>query len=229
MRRIVTIAVLALLWGAGTAHGATQIPFAEAKIIIEFNATGRDAGIQVFLDGEAWQELQVVSPDGRRLLEVNGRGTLRQLGLTELFFESNEPSLDELPLDEFLALFPEGEYRFRGRTVEGDQLVGAATLTHCIPAGPVIVSPPLQDRRNTVIAWRRVTRPQQGAPECRPGIEIVGYQVIVGDFQVTLPGTATRVTVPPEFLEPRTEYLFEVLAIESGGNQTIMEGAFSTK
>jgi hypothetical protein len=36
------------------------------------------------------------------------------------------------------------------------------------------------------------------------------------------------VTVPNELLEPGTEYTFEVLAIEEGGNQTITEGCFVT-
>jgi hypothetical protein len=45
---------------------------------------------------------------------------------------------------------------------------------------------------------------------------------------VKLPNV-TKVTVPPEFLEPNTDYKFEVLAIEAGGNQSITEGEpFST-
>jgi hypothetical protein len=36
------------------------------------------------------------------------------------------------------------------------------------------------------------------------------------------------VTVPAEVLEPGTDYLFEVLAIANGGNQTITEGCFRT-
>jgi hypothetical protein len=34
--------------------------------------------------------------------------------------------------------------------------------------------------------------------------------------------------VPPDFLEPGTDYLFQVFAIEVGGNQTITEGVFDT-
>ena len=79
------------------------------------------------------------------------------------------------------------------------------------------------DPTNTVINWNAVTTP--------PGTNIVGYQVIVERadalriFDIKLPGTATSVTVPPEFFEPGTQYKFEVLAIEAGGNQTITEGA----
>ncbi|MDP2602094.1 MAG: hypothetical protein Q8S00_05820 [Deltaproteobacteria bacterium] len=57
----------------------------------------------------------------------------------------------------------------------------------------------------------------------------MGYQVIVGLFQVTVPATKTSVTVPPEFVESLAsgEQLFEVLAIEAGGNQTITESSFT--
>ena len=39
---------------------------------------------------------------------------------------------------------------------------------------------------------------------------------------------ADHVLVPAEFLEAGTDYVFEVLAIEEGGNQTISEGCFTT-
>ncbi len=40
---------------------------------------------------------------------------------------------------------------------------------------------------------------------------------------------ATRVTVPPEFLAPDSEYEFEILAIEESGNSTIAVGEFVTE
>ena len=198
-------------------------------MIIEFNSTDEDVGIQVFLDGEAWHRLQIVAPNGREILDVKAKGTLKELGLTELFFESEEPSLEDLPLEDFLALFPEGEYRFFGRTVEGDRLFATATFTHAIPNGPVILAPAaggVVDPDNAVVVWNPVTGP--------PGIEIVAYQVIVEredplrTFSVTVPASVTSVTIPPEFLEPGTEYKVEVLAIEAGGNQTISELDFET-
>ena len=230
IRRIVCLLGLVCFLVFSIEGWAAQIPFAKAKIIFEFNSTGQDLGIQVSLDGEPWKNIKVVSPNGRILLEVEGKGTLKKFGLTELFVESNEPSFDEVPREDILALFPAGEYKFFGKTVEGDKLVGTATLTHNIPDGPVIVSPlqgDVVDPNNTVINWNAVTTPL--------GINIVGYQVIVEGgnpsrtFDVNLPGTATSVTVPLEFLEPGTAYLFEVLAIEIGGNQTISEGSFSTQ
>jgi hypothetical protein len=230
--RVVVAGMVAFVSAATTPELGAQAQgsFAEAKIRIEVNSTDGDAGLQVDLDGEAWNEVTIIGPDGR-ILDVTAKGNLKMLGLTELFFESQEPSFDELPLDEFLELFPAGEYRFLGKTVEGTNLVSSATLTHNIPAGPIIMAPrdgAVVNRKKTVIAWNPVTRPH--------GIEIAGYQVIVERpeptllvFSVDLPATATSVTVPREFLEPGTEYVFEVLAIEVGGNQTISEGFFETR
>jgi len=229
-RSIVCLFALVCLPVFSIAGWAAQIPFDQAKIIFELNFTAQDLGIQVSLDGEPWKSIKVVRPNGHTLLEVEGKGSLKKFGLTELFLESNEPNFADMSKAEILALFPAGEYKFFGRTVEGDRLVGTATLTHNIPDGPVIVSPlpsDVVDPNNTVITWNAVTTPA--------GIQIVGYQVIVEGgnpsrtFDVNLPGTATSVTVPPEFLEPGTAYIFEVLAIEIGGNQTITEGSFSTQ
>jgi hypothetical protein len=44
-----------------------------------------------------------------------------------------------------------------------------------------------------------------------------------------VPASVTSVTVPSEFLEEDTEYTFEVLALEEGGNQTISESSFVTR
>ena len=225
---VTTIIILAAVAPEGW---AAQIPFEKAKIIFEFNSTAQDLGIQVSLDAEPWKEIQIVDPKGRTILEVEGKGRLNKFGLTELFVESNEPNFAEMSKDEILARFPAGVYKFSGKTVEGDKLVGTATLTHNIRDGPVIVSPlanNVVDPNNTRIRWNAVTTP--------PGINIVGYQVIVEQvdndqlgaapriFDVKLPGTRTSVMVPPEFLEAGTQYIFEVLAIEVGGNQTISEG-----
>jgi hypothetical protein len=242
---VMLVALLCLVSGTTLAQGNNDnrtdvIRFADARMIIEFNATDEDVGIQVFLDGEPWQEVKIVSPDDSQIFEVSGQGTLKTLGLTELFSESNEPPLDELPLEEFRALFPKGEYKFIGTTVEGDQLVGTATFTHAIPAEPFIISPEedtVVDPNNTVIMWEPVT----DAFTWSETIEIGGYQVIVDredpdpfrlfgtrSFVVDLPASATSVTVPPQFLEPDTEYSFEVLAIDVSGNQTISESSFIT-
>jgi hypothetical protein len=230
-RRVGTAAALAACLTAAPAPGvAAQLEFDDARIRIEVNSTDGDAGIQMDVDGEAWESLGVVSPDGRRILEIAGRSSVARQWLTELFFESEEPSFDELSLEELFERFPAGRYEVVGRTVDGRRIVGTARLTHDIPAGPVILAPAedaLVSKRNAVIAWLPVTRPA--------GVRIVGYQVIVEredpirTFEATVPASVTSVTVPSEFLEEDTEYTFEVLALEEGGNQTISESSFVTR
>jgi hypothetical protein len=203
------------------------IPFDVAEIFFEENATDGDLGIHVSFDGEGWRKVKVMSPDRRKIFEVKNGGSLREIGSTEVFTESEEPSFEDLPREELLALFPEGEYEFEGETVEGDKLVGTATLTHNMPAAPEIVS-----AGPMVVRWNLVPDPNA------PASVIVGYQVVVekdqeGEpelaFSVDMSATATSVTVPPEFFEPGKDYKVEVIAIETSGNKTITEAPFETE
>ncbi|MBI4461921.1 MAG: fibronectin type III domain-containing protein [Acidobacteria bacterium] len=230
-RQMLTVLLAVVVTLSVTAPKLWAIAPPEAKIIIELNATDEDVGIQIFFDGPGWMRLEVFDPDGWRIFDVSASGSVQMQGVTELFFESEEPSLEELPLDDFLTRFPEGQYTFVGVTLNGQILKGKATLTHNIPDGPVISSPQeggVVDPNNTVIEWMQVADP--------PGSKIVGYQVIVerakptlAVFSVDVSPTTTSVTVPPAFMEPHTNYKCEVLAIEASGNQTISEREFKTE
>ena len=74
------------------------IPFSDARIRIEVNATDQDSGLHVLLDAEGWRWVKIYDPRGRLVFYVMGGGGVRKTGLTELFFESAEPGFDELPL-----------------------------------------------------------------------------------------------------------------------------------
>lgn len=233
-------ATLAPQGDAPAASQGMKLPFKDVKLIIEHNATAEDTGFQVFLDGDPWNRLEIESPSGAPLLDVRPRGRLAALGLTELFFETNEPPNAQVPIPQLLARFPAGEYEFEGRSVEGLAMAGKATLTHDIPKGPVILSPKegeVVDPNDTVVSWEPVTESIAGLP-----VEIVGYEVIVVKpetvpapgfskrvLSVHVSGATTSLTVPSEFFEPDTAYEFEVLALEVGGNQTISSSSFVTK
>jgi hypothetical protein len=199
----------------------------EAKIFIEFNDTDQDVGVHIFLDGE-WKSIRISDPRGRVIFNVAGVNALGEIGLSELFVEGEEPSLDELPLAELFALFPEGLYTFEGRSEEGERVRAKARFSHRIPGAPHILTPQEgvpQHRTNTVIDWEPVTSPA--------GVQIAGYEVIVSgdgitEMSIKVPAWLTRLRVPPEILRPGKEYGFEVLAIEKNGNQTIFEGSFET-
>jgi hypothetical protein len=108
---------------------ARTMPFADARLNIELNATDGDAGLQVFLDGEPWRAVSLYNPAGRKLMEITAKGPLKNYGLTELFSESSEPSFDVFPFEQFKQLFPEGVYTFRGKTIDGKQLLSTARLS----------------------------------------------------------------------------------------------------
>jgi hypothetical protein len=206
------------------APAASQKPlrYEQHDLYIETNATDRDAGLQVALDGEDWKWLKLRNPGGELLLDIETRGPLRRFGLTELFFEASEPPFDEVPFRVFKKRFPTGRYTFRGRTVEGRRLAGSDRLSHLIPAGPKITFPTKGaqvDPDGFKVTWEPVTRPA--------GVKIVTYQVIViqgkRELSMYLPGSATSATIPGEFLQPATATEGEVLAREKGGNQTITQ------
>jgi len=207
------------------------IEIEELRFFFEYNDTDEDLGVQLELGAEPWSCMKIVDPCGNTILEVEGEDTLEDFGLSDLCFESNEPSFDEMTPEEILALFPEGDYKFLGRTIEGDKLVGTATLTHDIPDAPLICSPEedeVVDPEDVVVTWNPVTTPS--------GIEIVAYQVIVTNdddpffrYDVRVPADATSLSVPAEFFEEDALYELEVLAVEESGNQTISSLFISTE
>jgi hypothetical protein len=225
------------------AGGRNTIPFKRAQIRIEVNSTDGDAGLQLDLDAEPWRIIEIENPAGNIIFSVKSLGKLKTLGNTELFTESNEPPFDELPLRDFLKMFPAGKYEFSGMLIEGGELESVARLTHNMPCGPVIASPAegeeLEPDAPVVIDWDPVTsKLDKSTGDCDNSshIEIAGYQVIVVRedplpqiiYSVHLPADATGITVSPEFIEPGASYTFEVLSKEPGGNQTITEGSFIT-
>lgn len=236
-RRAWPALILALAGLTSAVLPARSETFSAARILIEVNATDEDGGIQIFVDGDGWHRLEVFDPAGQKVFDVFGSHSIGATGVTELSFESAEPSFEELPLDQLLLRFPRGNYRFEGVTVDGKRIGGAAALSHSIPAGPRVVAPAdgatLALGVPVAIDWDPVTQPYPGTSLA---VSVTGYQVIVERvkpkpllaFNVTLPAAVTHVTVPTEFLQSNADYKFEVLAIEQGGNQTITEGGFKT-
>lgn len=215
----------ALALGLAAPVGAAQFPI--ARIFIEYNASANDLGFHVSLDAEDWEEVAIVHPNGRTIFSVEGEGGFGDLGMTELFFEGAEPSLDEVPLGTLLGLFPEGRYTFRGERVDGVRLTSRPTLSHAVPAAPEVHAEVAGG--SVTVHWTTVSAPPPGFPN-RP-IDVVAYQVIVDPFQVTLPAADApemSLTLPPEFVASLAHgaHPFEVLAIDRSGNQTITEGSF---
>ena len=143
-RLTVLVAAVVVLGLAATAVGRRArsfLPFEELKIYLEENATDGDLGLHFLLDGEAWSRISMAGPDGCRIFSSRNKSSLKEIGSTELFHESAEPEFEELSREDFLALHPEGEYTFSGRTIEGDTLMGTALLSHAQPLRGLSLSP----------------------------------------------------------------------------------------
>ena len=223
----------------------------EADLFLELNDTDGDLGIQAFIDADAWRRLVINAPNGRRLLLVRATGRLGQQGLNELLFESDEPTLDELPQRRFFRRFPQGEYQIRGRTLEGDVLESTAELTHVLPAPPagVFVSDTEIDLEldcdedelpvvmtPVIISWAPVTlsHPTVGRRRGMP-IEVDSYQLVVEQdvgeqeliYRVDLPPSVTELEVPSGFIGlGGEEFDFEIIVREASGNLTAVESCF---
>jgi hypothetical protein len=226
---------------AGSA--AAAVPLKDAKLNIEHNATDEDTGFQGFVDSDGWRRLDVRGPRGL-VLTFEARGSLGRLGLTELFFESVEPENADVPIEEMLAKLPEGKYTIAGPAQENGKSAGrtsgTALLTHDIPAGPTLVLPregATVPERGVIARWKPVSKTITGEP-----VTIIAYQLIIekdvephrhmiGKFGLSmyLPRSVTSIAVPNGFLQPRTAYNWEVLAIERSGNQTLSSGSFRTR
>ncbi len=115
-----------------------ELEFDEAYIYFELNDTDGDLGIHGKVDGDAWKRVAIEGPNDRKLMKIRAKSGIRHQGLTELFFESAEPTFDELNPAVFFKRFPEGEYEWEGVTLEGEEIEGEVFLSHVIPAAPVV-------------------------------------------------------------------------------------------
>jgi hypothetical protein len=179
------------------------------------------------------------------VLEFKATGMLGKLGLTELFFETVEPANADVPIAELLKTLPEGKYVFTGSAIESGEkkgkTIGTALLTHDIPEGPVLVLPEEDDvvsaEEDLLVKWNPVHQTIDGSD-----VNIISYQLIIEKdetphqhmigkrgLSMYLPASVTEIPIPKEFLEPGTNYKWEVLAIEESGNQSLMSSQFSTE
>lgn len=223
--------------------------FEESELFIELNDTDGDLGIQAFVDGGPYRKLKIIGQNNHPLLIINNISSLALQGLTELFFESSEPSFDDLSPEEFFERFPEGEYDFEGRTLDNMKIEGDADFTHVLPAPPANVNvsgiPAAEDCDalelpliNTaidpvLIDWDEVTESHPDIGVSDPNIEITGYKVVVEReepellvFSVDLPPGVTEIEIPSGFIALGEEFKFEIQTTEASGNITSIETCF---
>ena len=200
------------------ATAAAAQPFEIAEAFFELNTTDHDMGFQVLVDAEGWRRVNLVDPNGRRVFGIQAENKLAEIGITELRFESEEPSPSEVR-----SRFPAGDYTFRGETVEGASLMSRVHLSQTMLPAPSFTprNGQLVDRDNAVVRWEAT-----GAEM----VEVIIEQDELGHvLDVTVSGTTDRLSIPRQFLRPGREYKIEILSIAENGNRTIAESTFRTR
>lgn len=239
------------LWLTPAQADEHELPFEVANLFFELNNTDKDLGIQAEIDGEAWGILTIENPDEKLLLKLKTATKFRRQGLTELTFESAEPTFDEYPPEKFFQRFFEGTYEIEAYTLEGQWLKSDVEISHVMPAPasgidisgvtgvwdegcaedeeliPEVTLP-------VVINWEPVT-------ESHPTIGKMGevnveqYEVVLETeteseqeivFSVELPPEVTELEIPDSFIELGEEFKFEILVRDENKNRTAMESCF---
>lgn len=226
LKKLPIVAVTSALLAAstlGVASDHDELELDEAYLYFELNDTDGDLGIHGKADGDAWKRMKIEGPNDRNLLNIRVRSRLRRQGLTELFFESAEPTFDELDPEVFFSRFPEGAYEWEGVTLDYEEIEGEVYLSHRIPAAPVVsnvgndVAPAADecwdpgDVDEVVIDWNPVTHTHASLGS-DTGAALGDNKVIYYEFVVEIDGTefkstalippdVTEWTVPEEFIE----------------------------
>lgn len=223
-----------------------DVEFDEFEIYLELNNTDGDLGIHSFLDGDEWTEVTYEDLNGRALIEIKLMGPMAEQGLTELFFESTEPTFDELNPVDFFARFPAGVYDVEGVLKNGTDIENEAILSHVLPAAPTLylgVNPANsfegcedEDSANPMafldadggltITWDPVdsSHPTLGVPgEIEVDSYIIVYEGEDVDFSVEVDSDVTSFTVPASLVNSGDIAKIEVLVKDDTHNQVATE------
>lgn len=205
---------------AQSGQGKSCLEFSELRMTLEQNATDGDTEVVLFAKGQddGLKRLVVHAPSGRRVGKFVGDP--KSIGIREFVLESAEPA----DLDLVLASFPEGTYRFFGRTVKGECIKGAAPLSHAIAPATTLIEP-LEGKvvpvDQVVLSWTLVTDAERYVVELNN--ETTGAEARFDVFPPT-----TSLAIPEHFLKRGSEYQF-VVGVKTGtGNVTFVELTFFT-
>jgi hypothetical protein len=221
MKRTVSLLLVASLSALAAAPRAVGgVALESASMHIEFNDTEQIAQVIFTIDaGVELKWLNVFAPDGRRVARVSSNDRAG-LGLTAFTIESAEPTLDELE-----QAYPEGIYRFRGRTVDGEKVYGRTTLSHALPSTPVITFPAdggtgLSDS-GFAVTWDPVTGATGYVLELEQGDTDIS-------LKIRLDKGATSFSIPTGWLVPNTQYTLSVASLDATGNWAVEDITFTT-
>lgn len=230
-----TAAISALIGGANA-----QVEFTKHDIYFELNATDGDVGLHGILDGESWAWAKIRGPGGTfDVIRAISNQDSPEFGMTELFFESNEPPLEERSFQELITLFPPGTYGFVGRTTAGETLTGSDVLSKKMPCPPA-VSVDTNNKGEVTISWQlQAGRYNPDTAVCAasnpvPAAFVQAFFSIENEetgfsrsFSVDLSPTTTQAEVAEEIFEgvdlEEVDAKAEVIVVAPDGNRTAIE------
>jgi hypothetical protein len=221
MTRMIPVLVSAVLLVAS--HGVGRADETFEKVAVTLEQTVQDEDSEIRFDavgrGSGLAALKVVAPDGRTVIDF--RAPDSKLGLRQISLESPEPKNNgALQTD-----FPEGAYRFTGKSVTGVTLQGEARLSHKLPDATSLVRPK-PDEKNVPVAGLQIR--WSPVKNLAAWIVLVEHEATGRELRVNLPATATALVVPDGFLVPGTEYKLAIGAVAKEGNKSFVETNFTT-
>ena len=202
---------------------ADHLPFEEAAMFVEQNAT--DGDTEVVITGVAGDDglslLRIRAPDGRLVARLASPDPTT-LGMREFHFESPEP-----PGEAVLAAYPEGRYVLYGESTAGETFRSVLRLSHQLPPAVTILHPANEAEvpdEALIIRWS-------------PAAGIQGYVIEVenesGEVEraltMDLSPQATSFRVPNVFIVPGGEYQIGVHSVHNNGNIVVVETTFTVE
>lgn len=162
-----------------------QARLSDPEVFFELNSTARDVGLHASFEAEGWKSVRIEGPGGRRVSQVRAEGPSRQIAITELRFEGEEPNVREVSFSHLRTLFPPGRHLLRGTTVGNRTLRGADKFTAKLPCPTRITAPtedsmvPVEDLTVRWTAPSGVFDPGTRACDRRRDVGLAGFQVTV--------------------------------------------------
>jgi hypothetical protein len=206
---------------ARTTTDAKTVRPEHLESVVRYNSTDDDAQVLLLAKDEehAFADVRVITPDGRTVFKANVRaGEVRQ--------SVADVRTSQHRLAAIRRAFPPGEYRWRGRMLDGERIAGSSRLRYRLPQAPRIVSP--ADGASGVpvtaaeVEWQPVARAEAIFVEVEDDTD--GGQELL----LRLDGDATSIPIPDGFLKPETEYAVELKSMLANGNQAAADYTFVT-
>lgn len=196
--------------------------FTLAQILLEQNFTDAETEVVIIAKGGSTglKHFWLLAPDGKLVYEFTSPNNGRNIGGREILVESPEPP----ELDKILNAYPEGIYRFIGKSFDGQWLYSEAILNHQLPP-PVSITFPLQDG---------IVSPGTLSVTWESEEEAAAYMVELKHVDsgrkliVDIAGEQKIFQAPEKWLIPGALYQLGVVSINKMGNKTVVESTFST-